>query len=129
MWNFIGATQSHLNCRRKALDEGASSVTIAEDDCNLVLAASKTRKVLAELKAWLSTRKWLTVQLGAHPPMRHPAFDSATRGEKTKPRYLGSIWLLFLLSKAWFCYPVCDFIAFFILMQLLFATRFLSCEQ
>ena len=32
-----------------------------------MLAASKTRKVLAELKAWLSTRKWLTVQLGAHP--------------------------------------------------------------
>ena len=128
MWNFIGATQSHLNCRRKALDEGASSVTIAEDDCNLVLAASKTRKVLAELKAWLSTRKWLTVQLGAHP-CDIPRLTQRRVVKKTKPRYLGSIWLLFLLSKAWFCYPVCDFIAFFILMQLLFATRFLSCEQ
>ena len=128
MWNFIGATQSHLNCRRKALDEGASSVTIAEDDCNLVLAASKTRKVLAELKAWLSTRKWLTVQLGAHP-CDIPRLTQRRVVKKLSHGILARFGSFFLLSKAWFCYPVCDFIAFFILMQLLFATRFLSCEQ
>jgi hypothetical protein len=77
LWNFLGATRSHERTWQLALKQLSSGTEnhcfICEDDCQLTTSATRARRILNQTKKFLSTRPWMTLQLGARPCGRVPS--------------------------------------------------------